>query len=207
MPPLITTQETTEAARHCRLAHQEDTEYSIFSELIAAVFEQAYSARVMVTYPTLIGVCGHGGKPQAALGLRGASEEPLFLENYLNKPAEQAILERIGLALPRHEIAEAGNLASTRVAALKDLMFALSLTLKQQGFRYILFTGTESLKRYLEALGLKPVVYAEANPAQLGEEAKYWGRYYDMKPKVMGGTADEFYYGLLAAYRRKDALE
>lgn len=205
MPLLIASQET-EAARYCRLAHQGDAEYEILSELIATIFQQAYGARVMVSYPTLIGVCGQNSKAQAALGLRGASEEPLFLERYLTTTAEKAVAQHTGLRLPRHQIAEAGNLASTRIAALKDLMFALSLTLKQQGYRYILFTGTQSLKRYLEALGLKPVVYAEADPALLGDEAQDWGRYYDMKPKVMGGTTDEFYYGLLSAYRRKDAL-
>lgn len=206
MPPLLTNTPYAEAARHCRLAHHGDAEYAIFGELIATVFQQAYDAQVMVSYPTIIGVCGRDGKPQAALGLRGAAEEQLFLERYLGIPAEQAVAERIGLCLSRHEIAEAGNLASTRVAALKDLMFALSLTLKQQGFRYILFTGTESLKRYLEVMGLRPVVYAEADQARLGDEAQYWGSYYDMKPKVMGGTTDQFYYGLLAAYQRKDEL-
>ncbi len=193
-----------EPAPCCQLAEQGDPHYTIFSDLIASTFKKAYNARVMVSYPTLIGVCGKDGNPQAALGLRGAEEEPLFLERYLDMPAQEVIARRIGLTLSRHEIAEAGNLASTRTAALRDIMFALSLTLKQQGFRYILFTGTESLKNYLEALGLKPVIYAEANPARLGEEAHHWGSYYDMKPKVMGGTTDAFYEGLLTAYRRRD---
>lgn len=204
MPPLST--DCTGTSTYCHLAQPEDPEYAVYSELIASVFRQAYNAHVMVSYPTLIGVCGKDNTPKAALGLRGASEEALFLESYLEKPAEQAIAEHTGLHIPRQQIAEAGNLASTRIGALKDLMFALSLTLKQQGYRYILFTGTESLKRYLEALGLNPVVYAHANPNRLGNNAAFWGKYYEMNPKVMGGTTDEFYYGLLSAYRRKDEL-
>lgn len=207
MPPLLPLPCETHTSRRFRLAHAGDAEYGIFSELIATVFRQAYGARVMVSYPTLIGVCGSDGRLQAVLGTRGASEEQLFLERYMELPAQQAVAEKTGIYYPRHEIAEAGNLASTRMSALKNLMFALSITLKQQGFRYILFTGTESLKRYLEALGLKPVVYADADPARLGEEAVHWGCYYDTRPKVMGGTTDEFYYGLLAAYRRKDVLQ
>lgn len=187
------------AARQCCLALPGEPEYEEYSRFIAAVFRKAYDASVMVSYPTLVAICGQSGV-QAALGLRSAADEALFLERYLETPAEHAIAGRTGLVLPRSAIAEAGNLASVRLAALRDLMFVLSCLLRQQGHRYILFTGTDSLKRYLEALGLKPVVYADADPARLGGEAASWGRYYDTCPRVMGGGADEFYYGLLKAY-------
>ena len=192
------------ATRQCCLAMPEDAEYETYSRFIASVFRKAYDASVMVSYPTLVAICVQTGV-QAALGLRSAAQETLFLERYLDSPAEQAIAERTGMVLPRCAIAEAGNLASTRLGALRDLMFMLSCLLREQGHSYILFTGTDSLKRYLEALGLKPLVYADANAARLGGEAESWGRYYDMQPRVMGGTTDEFYYGLLKAYHHIDA--
>jgi len=194
-------------SRTCRLAHNGEAAYSTFSQFISTVFRKSYDAKVMVSYPTLIGICGSDGTPKAVLGLRGAEEEPLFLERYLDVAAERAVEAQEGIHIFRHEIAEAGNLASTHVSALKDLMFALSLSLKQQGYRYILFTGTQSLKQYLESLGLRPRIYAFADPSRLGHDAANWGRYYETKPLVMGGTVDEFYYGLLGAYRRKDVLQ
>ncbi len=112
MPPLLPLPCETHTSRRFRLAHAGDAEYGIFSELIATVFRQAYGARVMVSYPTLIGVCGSDGRLQAVLGTRGASEEQLFLERYMELPAQQAVAEKTGIYYPRHEIAEAGNLAS-----------------------------------------------------------------------------------------------
>lgn len=183
-----------------RLAMPASGEYAELSELIGQVFKRAYGAQVTVSYPQLLGVYGPDHKPRAALGLRGAGEEPLFLERYLEKPVEQVVLERTGRIIERGRIAEAGNLASMRLSALRNLMFALSVTLKQAEFDYILVTGTESLRAYLELLGLRPTVYAQAQPEKLGQDAASWGRYYDTQPKVMGGTVDDFYHGLLAAY-------
>lgn len=188
-----------------RLADVGQSEYETLSDIIARVFRKAYSADVSVSYPHLLGVYGAEGKPSAALGMRGADEQELFLEHYLDLPAEQAVLAKTGMQFGRHQIAEAGNLASTRLTAFRDLMLALAVALRQQGYEYILFTGTESLKRYLELLGLQPIVYADANPARLESDAKNWGTYYDTHPKVMGGTTDAFYYALLAAYCKKKA--
>lgn len=183
-----------------RLALPDSAEYDALSQLITQVFARAYKAEVTVTFPQLLGVYNADGVPQAALGMRSGAKEKFFLEHYLDHPAEEEIHARIGLSVSRRKIAEAGNLASISRSALRNLMLALSVTLKQDGFDYILFTGTESLKRYLELLGLKPVVYAEADPSRLGEEVVRWGSYYETRPKVMGGTVDEFYHGLIAAY-------
>ena len=183
-----------------RLALPGMQDYSELSNLISRIYRKNYDAEVTVAYPQLIGVYAENGSPRAALGMRGAGEEKLFLENYLAQPAEKAIRDHTGFIIPRNRIAEAGNLASTGMTALRNLMFALSVTLKQEGFEYILFTGTESLKHYLEILGMKPVVFARADPALLGEDAVRWGKYYDTKPQVMGGTVDDFYHGLLAGY-------
>lgn len=183
-----------------RLAMPGMADYSELSDFIRRIFRKTYDAEVVVAYPQLIGVYAENDTPRAALGMRGADEEKLFLERYLAQPAEKAIRDHTGLTIARQHIAEAGNLASTSMTALRNLMLALSVTLKQEGFEYILFTGTESLKRYLELLGLKPVVFAKADPSVLGKDAARWGKYYDTRPQVMGGTVDDFYHGLLAAY-------
>ena len=180
--------------------------YCDVAGFVQRVFKKAYDADISVTYPQLLSICAQDGTPQAALGLRGAGSSMLFLEHYLNRAVEREVLEKTGILYPRHKIAEAGNLASVKLSALKDMMFALSLALKQEGYDYALFTGTQSLKRYLEALGLRPKVYAAADPGRLGGDAPRWGRYYDTQPMVMGGTAEEFYSALISAYKRTDIL-
>lgn len=186
-----------------RIAMPGSPEYHELSRLIQSIFNKSYSADISVSYPQLLAVYDTDGRARSALGMRGAGEEKLFLERYLSQPVEQAVHTLTGITLPREKIAEAGNLASTSMISLRNLMLALSVALIQDGYDYILFTGTEGLKRYLELLGLKPVVYAPADPKQLGDEAASWGRYYDTHPKVMGGPVDEFYHGLIAAYTRR----
>lgn len=195
------------ASKTFRIALPDCMEYQQLSRLIESVFKRAYEAEVLVTYPQLLGVYANDGNPQSALGMRGAHEQKLFLEYYLDKPAQQVIFDKTRLRFTRSKIAEAGNLASMRITALRDLMFALSIQLKQEGFEYILFTGTESLRRYLQLLGMEPVVYAKADPARLPEGSINWGKYYDTNPMVMGGAVDTFYYGLISAYSKRGSHE
>lgn len=177
-------------------------EYTELSDLITLTYKKAYDAEVMVTYPQLLGVYDRTGAPQAALGIRSAAQGTLFLERYCDRPVEEEVFLKTGRHIPRHQIAEAGNLASTRVTALRDLMLSLSVALINQKFRYVLFTGTQNLKHYYELLGMNPDVFMDADPARLGQDAARWGRYYDTKPQVMGGLTHAFYEGLMAAYRK-----
>lgn len=191
--------------RRFRFAEPGDGDYQKLSRFIQHSFRKAYEAEIDVSYPQLMGVFGNDGAPLAALGLRNAGSGPLFLEHYLDTPVEQAVAEKTRLHVPRGKIAEAGNLASSKLPMLRSLMFALSLTLKEQLYEYIVFTGTLNLKRYLEALEMKPDVLAEARPEKIGHLASDWGRYYETHPVVMGGQVETFYRGLLAAYGRKSA--
>lgn len=182
-------------------------EYDELSALIQRMYKRNYGAEVHVTYPQLLGVYDKMGVPLAALGIRSAEESKLFLENYFDQPIEDVIYNKTGTHIPRHQIAEAGNLASTRITALRDLMLSLSVSLISQGFAYVLFTGTQNLKHYYEMLGMEPDVFIDASPSRLGDDAPQWGTYYNSKPQVMGGLTQEFYSGLLAAYRKRTSLQ
>jgi len=158
---------------------------------IVAVYRAAYGADVEVTYPLLMGFMDAGRKPLAALGIRCTDEEsPLFLERYLDHPAERYV------QAPRYAIAEAGNLASAGKSDILMLLYGLACHLEQEGMEYILFTGTSLLKRYLNTLTLYPQVLAEADPARLGKNAARWGTYYATRPKVMAGSVPAFRAGL-----------
>ena len=70
-----------------RLAMPGMADYSELSDFIRRIFRKTYDAEVVVAYPQLIGVYAENDTPRAALGMRGADEEKLFLEHYLAQPA------------------------------------------------------------------------------------------------------------------------
>lgn len=152
---------------------------------ISKIFYKTYSAKVKVSYPTLINIAD-GGKVIAALGLRGAEKEKLFLENYLKNSLTSHLSKIIGNKVKRREIAEVGSLASDGSNGITPLIFACANYLKESGYKYIVFTGTNSLCNYFSLLGFNPIAICKADPAKI-KNAKCWGTYYDTNPKVIVG--------------------
>src|SRR5512134_2381976 len=62
-----------------------------FEAFIAARFGRAYGARVTHFLPHLLGVRDGLGRWQAAAGYAAAAGGRLFLEQYLERPVEQAL--------------------------------------------------------------------------------------------------------------------
>lgn len=179
------------------LAWRGDDGYESLARHIASVYRKTYCADIDVTYPLLMGFVDAHENPLAALGIRCAVDEsPLFLEQYLDNPAEICLQAITGQRVSRLTIAEAGNMASTGKSDILMLLYGLACHLEQEGMSYILFTGTALLKRYLHSLGLYPHVLADANPARLKTGAGCWGTYYATRPKVMAGSVPAFRAGL-----------
>ena len=184
------------------LAWRGDDGYESLVRHIASVYRKTYGADIEVAYPLLMGFVDALKRPQAALGIRCAVDEsPLFLEQYLDQPAEICLEVLTGQPLSRLTIAEAGNMASTGKGDILMLLYGLACYLEQEGMSHILFTGTALLKRYLNSLGLYPHVLAEANPARLWANAERWGTYYATRPKVMAGSVPAFRAGLENYFR------
>ena len=179
------------------LAYPDSKEYLLLSKHIASVFYKTYGADIEVNYPLLMGFVDTMQNPLAALGIRCSSPvSPLFLECYLDQPAELCLQAVTGEYVRRDAIAEAGNLASGGKNDIIMLLYGLACHLEQEGIAYILFTGTSLLKRYLHSLGLFPHVLAEADPARVGKNVALWGTYYATRPKVMAGSVPAFRAGL-----------
>jgi hypothetical protein len=185
------------------LAYPGSDEYEALSRHITTVYDKTYGANIYVTYPLLLGFVDARKNPLAALGIRCAVEEsPLFLEHYLDQPAESCLHAITGEHISRHTIAEAGNLASSGNGDILMLLYGLACHLDQEGMSVILFTGTSLLKRYLHSLGLYPHVLAEPDSTRLGANAARWGSYYDTRPKVMAGSVQGFRKGLESYFHK-----
>ncbi|MBE0473622.1 MAG: thermostable hemolysin [Rhodoferax sp.] len=127
------------------------------------------------------------GTLHGAAGYRRADSGALFLERYLDVPIEQAILERSGVQVERHQIVEVGNLAASGLGTARTLIAKLTRQLALQGFRWVTFTGTQEVLNSFHRLGLAPQLLALADPARMGESLADWGHYYDNQPQVVFG--------------------
>ena len=152
-------------------------------------FRSAYRADVKKFMPRLFELVTRRGELTAAFGVRSAAEASLFLETYLDQPIELAMEARLGYRPAREKIVEVGNLAAIYPGAVRWLIVALTVELYQQGYKWVVFTGTTELKNGFHRLGLRPVVLAAADIARLPEADRAdWGSYYATRPAVMVGN-------------------
>lgn len=153
-------------------------------DFIKTVYKDSYGADIGVHYPLLMSVRNENGEILAAVGIRFAQREALFLEQYVGQPLENI------LRCPRAEIAEIGNLASAGQGASIFLFAALASYLHYKNIRYAAVTGTDFLHRYFEKLGLDPLEICEADIGALQSDGQSWGSYYDAGPRVLAGSVE-----------------
>lgn len=154
---------------------------------ITDIYAKAYGAHIHVHYPVLMSVRDEEGYILAATGFRPASEEPLFLEQYLNAPVQDV------LQTPRKQVVEIGNLASNGGGASLYLFAALAAYLDYKDFTQAVVTSTDFLERRFRQMGLQPKRQAKADPALLLSEGENWGSYYDTQPHVISGSVSQGY--------------
>lgn len=157
---------------------------------IEARFEKAFGARLPRHYPLLTCLCANdaGGEILAAAGVRFAEEGPLFLEQYLDSPVEQAVAVAFGRPVARDSIVEIGSLASDSPDASLRLFGALASWLADHcGRRFAVATARPELERLLGRAGFGLSTLGHANPRRLGEGAGDWGSYYARTPRVFAG--------------------
>ncbi|MCB1562919.1 MAG: thermostable hemolysin [Alphaproteobacteria bacterium] len=156
-------------------------------DFITGIYAASYNAHIRIHYPMLMSVRDESGQILAATGFRPASEGDLFLEQYLEAPAEDI------LQAPRKEIVEIGNLASDGGGASLYLFAALATYLHYRGFTQAVVTSTDFLETRFKQIGLQPKRHAKADPALLLRDNEDWGTYYDTQPHVMSGAVAQGY--------------
>jgi Thermostable hemolysin len=163
-------------------ARRADTE-----AFIAQVYRARYGAELTQFLPHLLAFDDTNGRLQAAVGLRCGYEGPLFVEQYLDAPADAAIADAIGRPVSRDQLVEVGNFGALSAGDARQLILHLTHWLHAAGFRWVLFAATRQLRNTFDRLHLDTVELAEANPSRLLRDPGQWGQYYDAQPKVMFG--------------------
>jgi hypothetical protein len=159
-------------------------------QFIAQRFLDMHGARINSFMPLLVALFGEQGNILAAVGIRSAEVDGLFLEHYLDTPVEQAISSKAGRAMSipqRDRIVEIGNLASIDRRASRSLFKALADLLNAENFEWAVFTGCSSLQRMFKILGIETVSLGRALQSRLPVDQQTWGGYYENGPRVVAG--------------------
>lgn len=151
---------------------------------IQYAFARHHGASVHAFMPTLLALQGQRGRVCGVVGFRKAAMEPLFLEQYLDRPVERALAERIGHPVARDRIVEVGNLASLSCRAACRLAVALPRILLADGNEWIVFTATATVRSMLAKFRAPVIELARATRERL-DDGDAWGRYYDDDPRVI----------------------
>lgn len=161
-------------------------EETFIRSFIADTFARHHNAKLESFCDHLVGVCAQSGELLAAAGYNLAEDGPLFLEQYLDVPIQQHVLNTLGFEIQRHEVAEVGNLAALQAGGARLLIEMMTKHLHAEGRRWVAFTATQSLINSFHRMGLSPVVLAPALPHRV-KNAAAWGTYYQNHPQVVLG--------------------
>lgn len=184
--PTIATGASTRfhTSRLIEAGHPERAEVEAF---IAQVYAERYGATVVSFLPRLLAFRDGQGVLQAAVGLRRGQEGALFVEQYLDLPAEASLRSRLGRAVRRDELVEVGSFASRAPGDAREVIVLITDLLHRAGVRWVLFAATRQLRNAFDRLRLATVVLADARSDRLQGDASQWGSYYDAQPQVLFG--------------------
>jgi len=172
---------------------------------IAEMFDRNYSARLRHFKPRLLAMFSEENEILAALGLRNAAAERLFLEIYLDTPVERRMATLCGRPVARQGIVEVGNLASRHPGRARCLFRALTIHLYLSGAEWALFTMAPFLRNIFRKLGIRLLHLGPADRARLGDAAADWGSYYDGHPQVMAVNVEQAFLAVMAYYKNAES--
>ena len=154
-------------------------------QFIKDIYAKSYNAEISVDYPVLMSVRDRDGNILAAVGIRYAEAENLFLEQYTDLSIDKV------LGSKRRTIAEIGNLASVGGGASVFLFAALASYLDFKGIEHAVMTGTTNLRGVFKKLGLDTYKICDACMSALNKGGQNWGSYYDTAPQVLTGSVSK----------------
>jgi hypothetical protein len=171
--------------------HRSDAGRDELEHFVRAAFESRHGATVRTFMPTLLAYRDGAGALRGVAGVRGAHEGRLYLEQYLDRPIEQALamalaskgIDRVG----RQEIVEVGNLAGASCRAAVRLVAHIPAYLAGARYRWIVFTATDAVRQILAGFGAPLIELARADGASVRGSRDEWGRYYETDPRVCAG--------------------
>lgn len=192
---------------HVELLRPSDIERHETEQFIHAWYKKHYGADVTHFLPNLLCLRNNQGNIQAVLGLREASRHPLFLEQYLDIPIEQALAAKINRPVDRSHLVEVGNLSASCSGGGRYLITALTSYLFTERYKWVIFTAGPALQNSFTRMGLNLQDLGPATPKALSQkERDTWGQYYEQKPRVMAGRIADGYHTLKKVYETGNDL-
>lgn len=156
---------------------------------IASKFAASYGASLTAFLPFMLVMRARNGIG-GVLGMRRAEPgQALFLEQYINSPAEVQLGALLGRLVTRDSLVEVGNLVATWRGSSQMLFIALAALIVQVGAEWAVFTATPEVQKLLSRLGVKQYVLGKADGGKLGEQLANWGSYYDSSPSLVAVNA------------------
>ena len=178
------------------LLEQVGADRAAVEKFIRRRFAESFGSRVDVFMPRLFSLRNREGDICGAFGLRSANRK-LFLEQYLDAPIDKTIAARTGNKVYRQGIVEVGHFSGDFPGAVRAMIGLLTQRLHNEGFEWVVFTGTSSLRNAFSRLGLSPLDIQAATVDCLPvDDRAAWGRYYDHAPHVLVGNVNEGYKAL-----------
>lgn len=181
---------------------------------IAGQFRVAHGARIRDFMPRLLTLACQDHF-SAAIGVRPAAAQPLFLERYLAQPIEVMLTGSAGHLVARHQVVELGNLVATQRGASQLLFLLLTAMLSRTELEWAVFTATPQVQKSVERLGIELTVLQDADPSRLSaEQLADWGSYYENQPRVVASkissammnlAAHKWYTLILALFEKQIA--
>ncbi|MEI8594164.1 thermostable hemolysin [Photobacterium sp. Hal280] len=155
---------------------------------VASRYASAFHARIHTFMPDFLALVDDQNQLLSVCGFQSADTGPLFLEQYLDLPADHLMSERFGLPVSRCELIEFGQLAAFS-KGMSSLHFTLiARYMVNQGYHWCIFTATGPLQAMMRRFGLNPHILADASPDRIPDAEKIWGTYYCHQPRISGGN-------------------
>ena len=174
---------------------------------IASRYAVAFEAQITEFMPTFLAVYSEQNELLSVCGYRIASQEPLFLEQYLPTPAEQTMEKQFAEKVKRETLIEFGQLASFSNGISPIHFLLMTQHLVEQGFEWCIFTATDPLYAMMVRLGLQPTILAIADKSLIANAQETWGTYYRRAPRVSAGNLKLGLTQLISRYEKISARQ
>lgn len=170
---------------------------SSVEHFVATQFKKAYGAKISEFMPDLMGLYDDATLA-AACGLRLAATGQMFLEQYLEHPAEEVLGMKTGTATSRHTMMEVGNLSIARPGYARHLVYWLTMHMRNAGMQWALFSAVPALLNNFRRLGIPLLILAPADPKRISADMRAtWGTYYDQQPQVSAVNVESAFKALI----------
>ncbi len=159
-------------------------------EFACRVYRRAYGADLKTFSNELLTIVSVTKGIISCVGINTPESGELFLEQYLDSPAEEEISRMTGMPVDRKDVVEIGTLAVRSRGLCRLAMSALTGLLLGRKKRFFAFTAVRTLRNTLERLEVPFTRIVEADPGRVANSAE-WGSYYEASPEVIFVDVEE----------------